>query len=119
MVRQTTYPRALVPFLVALLLAVLLPAVSPAGVSGDDGTSTVPVLSSPTGGVGDPASPNSGDPDELGIYGRNTSTRPTVIIPGTPTPVPTRDPVEPAPRTPAELVLQAFLLGLESLVPGF
>lgn len=117
MARQTKCRSALVPFLVALLFVVILPAAAPAGLSGNDGTSTVPAFTAPTVGTGDPAPTNSGDPDELGIYGRQ-AVRPSVV-PGQISLDPPRVPVEPEPKTPVELIVQAFLLGLGSLFFGF
>jgi hypothetical protein len=116
MVRQTKRYSALVPLLMALLFAVLLPATAPAGHPGDGRDPTGAIRTDPWAGAGGGGGEvvGSGDPDELGIY----SVLPPPGWNSGPVPSgPPRADGEPG-ALPLKLrILRAFLLGFR--FPGF
>jgi hypothetical protein len=118
MVRQTNRCSALVPFLAAVLIAVLLPATALAGHPGDHGGSVGSVPGGNWYGAGNGGgggSTGSGDPDELGIY-----RMPSSLPGGGSAPVPSEPPRtqrRPDALSPKLRMVWAFLLGFR--ITGF
>jgi hypothetical protein len=75
MFRQIKCQAALAVLLVALCLAVVIPATAVAGNAGDARVPPGPVLNGPGTGTTGGGADQSGDPDELGIY-RTTHAQP-------------------------------------------